>query len=268
MRHERSRLRTWIAALLSLIVGGVLLLLSEQLTGRWYTGLLGDFGSLVVVSVGLILVFEHWQREAFVADLLKSARVAEQLERSGISGFFDSFHEGVDWDDIFKRSSKLDIVFAYGSTWRNTHALRLERLLAKDDGRVRVVLPRSASSPIIAELAMRFGLTELELQRRIQEARDYFGGLAQRFPGKVEAFEVSRSLTYSAYCFDTDALLVLYNLREGRHAVPTFVCRRGGALYEFLRIEFKGMLGAGSGDGPASRIAFDVRALPAASPTS
>src|SRR6266480_2087640 len=132
MRHERTRLRTWIAALLAIVFGGILLFISQQFEGHWYGRLINDCGSIIIASVALVLVFDYWQKEAFFTELFKTARNAEQVQMSGISGFSESFHDDVPWEEFFHRSTTLDIFFCYGSTWRNTHGHRLEPFL-KDD---------------------------------------------------------------------------------------------------------------------------------------
>lgn len=254
IHNERSRLRTGIASLIAVLTGIALLYFSQFVRDSHFERLLNDLGSIVIVSVAFVLVFDYWQKEAFFAELFGAAKASAQLAQSGLTGFFASFHDGVDWDEIFRRSTHLDIMFAYGATWRNTHLQRVERLLGQDKARVRAVLPSTQEAAVVAELALRFSLTNAELVHRIDDAVAFFRQLAQKFPGRVEVYAVRRSLSYSSYRFNNDALLVLYNHREGRNSVPTFVCQRGGGLYDFLRADFYGIVEAGLTSGLAYQI--------------
>lgn len=253
MRHERSRLRTGVAALVAVLVGVAVLYSSQFVRDNHVERLLNDLGSIVIVSVGFVLVFDYWQKEAFFAELFGTAKASNQIAESGLTGFFSSFQDNVDWDDLFQRSTHLDIIFAYGATWRNSHSQRLERLLSKDKARLRVVLPDSQTNVVVAELALRFCISEAELRQRIRDAVEFFERLASRFPGKVELYALRRSLSFSSYRFNNDAVVALYSHRQERSAVPTFVCARGGKLYEFLRDDFYAIIEGGLKSGLASR---------------
>lgn len=256
MRNERSRLRTWFAAVVAILIGIVFLYISHLFPGKWYERVLNDLGSIVIVSVALVLVFDAWQKEAFFAELFKTARASAQLSRSGLSGFSASFHDDIEWDDLFRRSTHLDIFFVYGATWRNTHTQRIEQLLARDRSRLRVVLPDTAETAVMAELALRFALTPSDLVSRIQESMAFFRRLSSRFPGKVEVYAIRRSMTHSFYRFNNDAVVALYNHIPERRPVATFVCERGGGLYEFIRSDFYGVIEGGVKAGYAQRLDF------------
>jgi hypothetical protein len=54
----------------------------------------------------------------------------------------DSFQDGsIRWEQLFKNASRLDIFISYGHTWRNTLLERIDKLLANEDARLRVILP-------------------------------------------------------------------------------------------------------------------------------
>jgi hypothetical protein len=245
MRNERSRLRTGIAALVALLAGSGLLFLSQVWRNAWYGRLLNDLGSIIIASIALVLIFDFWQKEAFFNELFASARSAAELKASGIVGFSSSFQDNVDWEEFFGRSTHLDIVFAYGSTWRNTHLHRLERLLARDKAKVNVALPDPECSVLIQELAFRFGTSADDLRSKILDAVSFFSRLAEKFPGKVKIFQVARSYSYSFYRFNNDAVVAFYTFRPERTAIPTLLATRGGGLYEFVRSEWYSLLEEG-----------------------
>src|SRR5205807_1387586 len=135
-----SWLRTAVAAALGVIVGAGLILVSHAFEGRWYGTLLRDLGSITIASVALVLIFDYWQKDALFRELFKHAKTASQLQAARITGFSSRFEDQVPWEDLFAKSTHLEIMFAYGTTWRNTHSYRITSLLEKDKARLGVIL--------------------------------------------------------------------------------------------------------------------------------
>jgi len=254
IKHERSVLRTGIAVLGAIVVGGALLLLSYSADGRWYQRLLNDFGSIIIASIALVLIFDYWQKEAFFRELFQTAKFGAELKSSGLTGFSSSFQDDIDWDDLFKSSSHLDIFFVYGQTWRNNHVAKVESLLSRDKTRVRVVLPNPGARVVMDEIALRFNYDVPTLQSKIEKARSYFERLGTKYPGKVEIFYLSRSMTHSYYRFNSAAVLALYSHHPDRSAVPTFTANRGGDIYKFIRDEWYSVIENGVEKGYTLRV--------------
>jgi hypothetical protein len=134
---------------------------------------------------------------------------------------------------------KLDIVFAYGGTWRGANNARLRAVAARPKTRTHVYLPNPDDTATMSSMATRFALEPEELKRRIIEARADFESFRIKGGGEVNVFYRSGEHVFSCYRFDNTAVLTLYSHQRARADVPTFVFRNGGTLYEFIRAELR-----------------------------
>lgn len=253
MKIRRTWANTLILSLGAILVGVLLLVASGEVTGARKV-LFQHVGSFVIASVAMALIFEFWQLRSLLNDLYEQAGITEKIQRAGISSVSVLFQDGVDWDRLFRESRRLGIVFAYGSTWRNTHQHRLREFLRAADAELDVVLPDPQNDIIMAEMALRFGeIPPDELRGRIQDATRFFIELDHQFAGTVRVFYVNRSLTHSFYRFDTKAVLASYRMRPGRGPVVTVVVDNGGELYEWIKDEWYGIVRDGIDDGTTER---------------
>jgi len=197
-------------------------------------------------------IWEVLGKRAFLDEVLAKARISRDVKFAGILQITDSFHRDVQWGDYLKHTSKLDIFFAYGRTWRQTHDEELQRLSQRAGSRIRVVLPDTSDAGTVAELARRFGYEEEYLVRCIEETQSYFINLKNRRvpPAQVEVWIIPVAPTFSFYRLDHIGVLALYTHRKQRTGVPTFVCEEGGTLYQYIRAEFAAMI---RGDSPLAR---------------
>jgi len=253
MKFERSVLRTLVAAFGFLIVGIVFLVLANSAPADWQRILLLNVGSFVIASVVMALVFEHWQMRAVIEDLFDQARIVEQVKSAQITGFSTSFHQ-LPWQELFAGSTYIDIMFAYGGTWRNAHREELSALAAVKDARIRVVLPDPEAPITINEMAERFGTTPDELRVKIKEADMFFRELARTSGCNVVIYYLKRSMTFTFYRFNTHAVYTTYRHKPGKDKVVSFVCRRGGEFYDWLRSEWYGMTEDGCKIGIARQV--------------
>lgn len=253
LRKERVSLRTWLLTILVCSVGVLLLYLAgDERSWESYKALqsvIRSLGSLLFVTATINLLWQLWAKRAFLDEVLAKVGIAKEIEFAGILKITDSFHDAVDWKSLFRTVSKLDIFFAYGRTWRNTHVRELQELAAREGARIRVVLPDPDDEQTIVELARRFAYQPQQLRDLIKEAEEYFRNL-HTFRGpkgaQIEIRFLPAAPVFSFYRFDHIAIIALYSHRRGRGpAVPTFVCEDGGTLYDYIRKEFDAMVTMG-----------------------
>lgn len=152
----------------------------------------------------------------------------------------NQYLEEVEWDELFRDVSKLDIAVAYARTWRTTHRGRLERATAAG-ARVRLFLPDPDDQATVSTLADRFNMDSARLQREIREAIGDFRSLAVGNGGSLEVYLRAGDVVFSCYRFDSHAVITLYSHgRKRRTQVPTFVVR-GGELYDFVYSELEAL---------------------------
>lgn len=156
----------------------------------------------------------------------------------------DSFkHERIQWDLLFKNACRLDVFISYGHTWRNTQLERIDELLSDATARLRVMLPDPDHKETMDILASRFNMSVEDVQREIRDAKAFFEHRKKKSAGTVEIYYTRITPLFSFYRFNNKVVFALYNHREGRLPVPTFVCDREGFLFDYFTDEFEGMLG-------------------------
>ena len=247
--QERLNLRMLIASLLIAVIGVVLLCVTSDNANwtnhpSWQT-VLQQIGGLLLVTVSISLLWESIGKRAFLDEILEKAKISKELSHSGIIQVTDSFHHDIDWSSYFASAIKIDICFAYAKTWRNTHLEDLQKVVARKDTRIRVVLPDPDDEQVIRELARRFEYEPEHLISLIREAEKYFKELQER-AGKngatVDIWFLPAAPHFTVYRFNRIAIMALYSHRRERIPVPTIVCEMGGTLYEYIRKEFDAMI--------------------------
>ena len=241
MKLSHSVQRTIIVALLSVLSGGVLLLIGASVSKPWLSVLLLNVGAFIIASVAMALIFEFWQLRSLLDDLFAAAQVSEQLQRAQLSGFSVSFYDGVPWDELFNESNRLDLMVSYARSWRNTQLMRLQRFLEREDAILEVVLPDPEVELTVNELATRFGTDGEQVRRDIREAFDFFVTLAEGARGVVKIYYLARSPTFTFYRFNNRVVFATYRHQPGRGPILTLVAKRGGEFYDWVRTEWYGI---------------------------
>lgn len=247
--QERTTLRTWLLAIVVIIVGGGLIYLSaiqSLWTDRepWQT-VVRTLGSVLIVTVAVGILWQLFVRRAFLEEVLGRIKIAQELNSAGIVGFTDSFYAEPDWASLFQGVKRLDIFFAYGRTWRNVHRRELEELAKRTDAQIRVILPDIDDHLTISDLARRFNCTAESIKTLIAEAKDDFTRLKTiggNTGAKIDIWALPAPPLFTFYRFDDSFVLTLYSHRRERSPVPTFVVKRGGKLYDILFNELDAMI--------------------------
>jgi hypothetical protein len=164
--------------------------------------------------------------------------LARDTSAAGLLRIGATFLTDLEWTQLFAEATELDIVVAYGRTWRNLHAPELARLAAKPDRRIRVILADPDDEPTVTVLASRFATTPTELRQRITTTRADYERLHTPGGAAIEIYYRPGDRVFSFYRFDDIAIVGLYShSRTRNNAVPVFVCARPGELYGFVQDE-------------------------------
>jgi len=260
-KHDVYRQRTSLTMILvgvGIFVGGCALLylasfstwLSEH--PNWHS-VVQNTGGLFVATAVLSVLWELAGRRAFLSELLSVVKVSEDVQESGLVRVARDYATGIDWADLFRDATEVDLFFCYARTWRANHTNELRALARRKKARVRVVLPDPEDTRLIDELRLRFGAhTDEDLVRSIHEAerdlRDIFTGREARcaFDLKYHA----ATPVFTLYRFDSKAVAVFYQHRSERSYVPALEFEKGGYGYEFLAKDFDALFQ--NGRSPAS----------------
>jgi hypothetical protein len=240
---SKIRLKIIIAALVAVIAGMVLLIVSQTIDGpqlEWLRSLLSAVGALLMASVALGLAWEFWGRASFLEDVMNRIGMAQNLERAGIRNVTNQYLHDVPWTDYIQQSKHVDLLFAYARTWRNSHQGELAELLRRPDARVRVVLPDTEDDATMADLARRYSYTPEQLAELITEAVDFFKDAHDPASGCSLRILMHHSpQVYSYYRFDRAGVIALYRQAGGRGLVPVIEFLQGGVLYQMLKDDFE-----------------------------
>lgn len=246
---ERTNLRTSLISGIAAVIGIVLIVLAENVT--WlkirpgYQTVVRELGGLLFASVAIALLWELGAKRAFLSELMAKAKLGEEVRAAGLVSVTNNFPHIVDWSKLFKRVHKLDIFFAYASTWRKNNAEELRSLAQRTDVRVRIIIPDPDDDLLMTDLGRRFGMNTDKVKEKVQEAANEFLEIFTNQAGSVkgakfELWYVSAPPVFSFYRFDHLIVFASYRHRIGRGSVPTFVIEQGGSLYEFVMDELQG----------------------------
>ncbi len=179
-----------------------------------------------------------------VQDALAGRRLARDVEAAGLLRIGASYLSELDWKQLFTEVTELDIVVAYGQTWRNLHARELAQVAARSYSRIRVFLADPHDEFTVALLADRFDITHDELRTRITATRSDYEALRRPDGAQIDVYYRPGDRVFSFYRFDDIAVVGFYSHSRVRGAaVPVFVCARPGELYEFIHDELAVILG-------------------------
>lgn len=225
-RHINN-LTTVIVAIGFAVVGAVLLLISALSGGPaiWLPSLLGQLGGLLLATGLITLVWDLVGKRAFADEVLSKVQLRADLVESGLERLTHNYLTDVEWDALFKRSRSIDIVVAYGSTWRNSNRARLTAL-AKRGGSIRVFLPDPNDPQTMSVLAARFKMSPDSLRAKIHDSIDDFRSYSSI--GNVEIYVRAGDAVFSCYQFDHSSVLTLYSHSQQRlGSVPSFLVGEG-----------------------------------------
>lgn len=245
--------RTYVVALVIGAVGVVLILLAELLGWQnrlWIQTLLRDFGSLLIASVAVAIVWELSSKRSFYAEALSASRLIDDITESGLIGASAKWHGNIDWQRLFRSTNHLQILFIYARTWRNTHRVDLIDFAMRANTNAIIVLPDPNNETLLGAIGQRISKEAQEVRSSILEAQNDFievfnrTGIARQ---KLEIWYLPYFPAYSYYRFGEKAIFTVYQHRRERIEVPTFVMESGGTLYEFFEREFESIV---SGENP------------------
>ncbi len=250
MLKQIVNLRT-LAATAILMVLGIVLILAVIYLG-WFknhpirSSFGTQFGGLLIVSSSITIVWELVGKRAFAEEILEKANMSRELAEAGIAKVFGSFHEReIDWIEFFETACEIDLLFLYAHSWRSSRRVELRTFLSASRRRLRVILPDPSNDEVMAPIATNCDMTVEKLKERIEEAKDEFARLSELASSNgsvVEIWFLQTVPTFSFYCSNRLLILALNTNRKEKANVPTFVCRKPGTVYKYIKEELAGIL--------------------------
>lgn len=241
LQRKITNLAAWLVSSGVVLLGLVFIITAPLVSNPILSEILKNIGGTVFGVGVLAFLWEVFTKRGFRQETLSLVNVAASLDKAGVEAIELNYLEA-QWKELFSTAERLDIFYAYGSTWRNTHLIALKDLVARSKMTVRVLFPDPENAPCVAELARRFhGYTLDKLTGLIRDGIRAFEELqtACGKNSKVEIRVTSTSPVYALYLFGVKAVFTMYRHRPGKGQVPTYIVRRQGTMYTFLEEEFK-----------------------------
>ncbi|SRR6266536_5878858 len=230
-----------VAAMSAGSLGIALLVLSA--IPRWPTSggvwqvLLQQFGSALVVAVGLASIWELYGKRAFARELLTVTQLIDDVETSGLDHITTAVRTDVDWARYFSSVHELDLFLVAGHSWRGSNWTNLQKVAERSRTRIRIFLPDYTNDELMSTLERRYNKTAAQLEAEIIEALREYRRLGA--PPRVRVLLTGVNPLFSLHRFDDTIVVSLKSHRKGRQDVPTLVCHAGGTLYRFFDQEFQ-----------------------------
>jgi hypothetical protein len=198
-------------------------------------------GGLVIASVAIGLFWELRGKRVFVEEILDTAKVSRDIQAAKLLGITTQFQEGVDWTSLLDGAKELDMMVASARSWRGRLSSSLNKIAARPNARINVILPDPTNQTVVRELAGRFSGTEESVVEYIREAEAFFKDVATRggmAKGALKIWYFGESPLFTFYRIDGTYVLVSYR-HGGKGDVPTLVCSKGGSIAEFIEEQMK-----------------------------
>lgn len=132
------------------------------------------------------------------------------------------------WEELIRRSDRIDISVHYFDTWINQHADALKDFFRKRETKMRIILPDANCIPLVQSLLPRFPEMDLNaLQHKIRNVSAKLRTLREEAGANKAALKVYRIDKVQWHCVvrmdnSTAVLSVYENARKGATQSPAF----------------------------------------------
>jgi hypothetical protein len=198
---------------------------------------------LTLIASGVIsFVFDLTLKRGLLREALLIAGPSQEVKTAGISRATLFNRTDIAWDEMIRGAHKVDLLFAYGRTWRNQHNAALAALAEKTGATVRLLLPDPDDDVLVHGLARRFNQEDEQLRQLIKEAVLEFRSTFAGRNASLRVYFFRCPHIFSACRFDDRVVLALYTHRRTRAGVPVLIVAKPGLYYEYLRDEIEGIV--------------------------
>ncbi|MFB2974268.1 hypothetical protein ACE1CD_35340 [Aerosakkonema sp. BLCC-F183] len=206
--------------------------------------LIQNLGGAIFTAGALSFVWDMAAKRAFLDEVLAKVNLSQEFQKAGIVKIteWDNI-TSLNWKAYFEGVRELDIFFTYGRTWSRTYTSELKELASKKEVCIRLVLPDNNDPFVLGELSRLFCIEEKELKKRIEETADFFQNLRKPNGAKIDVYFCEGIPFFSFYRFNDIAVVAMVTHRRERGVkIPTFVCEKGGTIYNYIREDFEDMI--------------------------
>ncbi|WP_027956653.1 hypothetical protein [Halobacillus kuroshimensis] len=229
---EDYKLSFWIGVLSLILVGNILILVTQLTDNELLISLLNNISSALIITGVFGLINEFLLKEKLVGLILNKLKLKENIEKTGINEVFLNVRD-IDYRYLLKNSNrKIDICHIYGRTWTNYNSDSLRERLLHSNCEIRVIL-LSPESDFVKGLAELYGREEDELRKTMYEVQSIWRTLyhekkkvkKKRTQSSIRVYISNSFPAHSIYRFDDKILQVQSKLTKGKSSnLPSILC--------------------------------------------
>ncbi len=201
-----------------------------------------NVGSLVMATALLSLLWELRGRRVFAQEVLAAAGVAADVRAAGLRAVNAEYLRVAKWSDLFRDTTSIDLLVSWSATWRSSNEALWKAWIGRSGVMLRVLLPDPDDPSVVAELAKRFDMSNVDVISKIREAAAFYSAL-QGDAGTASTVTVAYSPfapVWAYYGFGGTRIVTVYPATPGRTPdVPAMVFTADGSVGAFLGSQFE-----------------------------
>jgi hypothetical protein len=236
LRAALTTYRTAFVASLVVLAGIGLMWLSNTSWFDSHKGLQAtatQVGGLFITIGGLAVLWDLRAKRDFMNEVLEKTKIAADVSAAGLDRVTMKWMD-VPWEDLFKRSKRVSVFIAYGSSWRKLHWPQIEEFAKSKGNSVRLFLPDPFDEETMRVLAQRYDSNPQKVRDNVIETAQEFATLGTSCAADIRIYYREGDPTYTCYHFDDKVLVTLYANRRRRGDVPTLLFGHG-SFREFFK---------------------------------
>lgn len=211
----------------------------ENSAFRWSI-FLSSIGSLFFVSAVVTSVWEFFAKRSFSSELLSLFQISTSFSESGVIQYEPEFQSSkIDWEALFHKAKKVNVLFTGNSSWRDYNFSKFENLVKDKKAHIKIILPDPENFMLMQRLQTRLRQQGISAREYVYGACDKFIDLIKRndSQAKLEIWFSPKLPSFSVFMFDEKAVISFYSHRNAEVKVPTFICHQGKTLFSYAEEE-------------------------------
>ncbi|MBJ8095570.1 hypothetical protein [Bacillus cereus] len=233
MKTENLKLRFWLGIAGFIILGLILLIISQFISNNFFKNLVDDVASALLIAGTVGFISEVTLKDKMVSLILEKLQLKEQIDKTGVVSFTKDIGD-IDFRFYFKAAKKqIDIVHIYGRTWTHTNLTQIKDKLRNSNCKIRVILLHPESD-FISGLTSTYNCSEEEIRKRITDVENIWREIYQekqrvkrrKTQSTLDLYYTKFLPMHSLYRFDGNVIQIQAKTTPGRSGdLTTIICK-------------------------------------------
>lgn len=190
---------------------------------------------ITLVSAGATALLANvlWEviaKYTFALQIRKLIGISNNIDQSGIETVYFNFLR-INWEEELENAKSLDVVFVYGSTWRESNRDVLEKFI-KSGGTISFYVPNPDIDEYMEEFDRRFSF--LPDQKGETKSR-IFDCIHNSLDMGAKVYVFDHSLQASYYRINDACYMSFFNHKKPEKGiVPAIKANKGGEFFNYI----------------------------------